>query len=150
MIFDHADATIDTSGPALLSGCDERMLSLLLLLLYLYICNQIRNSLLWRISRQMCLCSFFSFFFFCTKSSVFTKLSQANTAHLVCFCIKLRRQPGLIVSRPGRFHFIFHFLTQSHSIQPKADNEKRHDVTWTENTAPKSLTNFPGSLLFPL
>lgn len=45
---------------------------------------------------------FFVFFFApYTKFSVFTKLSQATTSHLVCCCIKLWHQPVLIVSRPG-------------------------------------------------
>lgn len=44
---------------------------------------------------------FLGFFAPYTKFSVFTKLSQATTSHLVCCCIKLWHQPVLIVSRPG-------------------------------------------------
>lgn len=92
-----------------------------------------KNSLFLRFLRQGKTCFFFWPPFY-TTPSVFLQRQRATTSHLVCCCIKLWHQPGLIVSRPGAgcvsilfFPFLCQGLSCSGSSKTRL-SKKVHDV----------------------
>lgn len=110
MIFDHSHR-IPQATHLLQLCCQDVMNRVCISFNYFYfssiytsaarpsLCTEILCS--WEFTEEWCVSCFVLFFAPYTKFSVFTKLSQATTSHLVCCCIKLWHQPVLIVSRPG-------------------------------------------------